>query len=207
MIQQPFTKLIESLAARTPTPGGGAAGALAAAMGTALLVMVVRFSRGKKSNAAREADLAGAETFLQEHLQRILPMAQRDCDAFDRVSAAYALPKATPEALALRERAVDEGMAGALAVPSELMALIRDVLLRATGISDCVSKNIVSDMGSGAELLCAAGEAAFLNVRINAAFLKDRERAGEALRRDQVVMEEIQRHHASLRKVVDAAIG
>ena len=54
MIHQPFDQLIESLAAKTPTPGGGAAAAMAGCMGAALFLMVVRFSRGKKANVDRE---------------------------------------------------------------------------------------------------------------------------------------------------------
>ncbi|MBK8099917.1 MAG: 2,3-bisphosphoglycerate-independent phosphoglycerate mutase [Planctomycetes bacterium] len=61
MLDQPFVKLIDALAARTPTPGGGAAAAMAGCMGTALFLMVVRFSRGKKANVDREGELARAE--------------------------------------------------------------------------------------------------------------------------------------------------
>src|SRR5689334_25423022 len=94
MIQQPFEQIVESLAAKTPTPGGGAAAAMAGCMGTALFLMVVRFSRGKKGNAEREGDLQQAETMLEGQLARLLPMAERDCKSFDLVSAAYGMPKA-----------------------------------------------------------------------------------------------------------------
>src|SRR5882672_7787336 len=110
MIDQPFGKLIDSLAARTPTPGGGAAAAMAACMGAALFLMVVRFSRGKKGNEARERDLAQVEGLLQGHLQRLQPMAERDCKSFDLVSAAYQMRKDTEAQRAVRERAVQEAL-------------------------------------------------------------------------------------------------
>jgi len=87
-------------------------------MGASLFTMVVRFSRGKKANVDREGELAAAEARLSEHLQRLLPMAERDCRSFDLVSAAYAQPKATAGEQALREKAIQEAMVGAMVVPT-----------------------------------------------------------------------------------------
>ena len=102
MIDQSFAKIVDALAQRTPTPGGGAAAALAASMGTALLLMVVRFSRGKKANLERDQDLARVEGLLESHLLRLLPMAERDCNSFDLVSKAYAMPKGTDGEIQIR---------------------------------------------------------------------------------------------------------
>ena len=206
MIDQPFEKFIASLAAKTPTPGGGACAAMAGAMGTALYLMVVRFSRGKKANAERDDDLAAAETALDDHLQRILPMAEQDCAAYDLVSSAYSLPKETEDEKAIRKSAIQEAMVGAMVVPEETMCMIRDVFGAVDRIIDCVGKNIVSDLGSGAELLRAGAESAYFNVRINAAFLDDRELADSTLSRTLEVRDEILRHHDSIRRVVDGLL-
>ncbi len=206
MIDQPYDKFITSLAAKTPTPGGGACAAMAGAMGTALYLMVVRFSRGKKANAERDDDLAVAETVLDDHLQRILPMAEQDCAAYDLVSSAYSLPKETEDEKAIRKSAIQEAMVGAMVVPEETMCTIRDVFGAVDRIIDCVGKNIVSDLGSGAELLRAGAESAYFNVRINAAFLDDRELADSTLSRTLDVRDEILRHHDSIRRVVDGLL-
>ncbi len=206
MIDQPYDKFITSLAAKTPTPGGGACAAMAGAMGTALYLMVVRFSRGKKANAERDDDLAAAETVLDDHLQRILPMAEQDCAAYDLVSSAYSLPKETEDEKAIRKGAIQEAMVGAMVVPEETMCMIRDVFGAVDRIIDCVGKNIVSDLGSGAELLRAGAESAYFNVRINAAFLDDRELADSTLSRTLDVRDEILRHHDSIRRVVDGLL-
>ncbi|MHC4077970.1 MAG: cyclodeaminase/cyclohydrolase family protein [Planctomycetota bacterium] len=206
MIDQPYEQFIASLAAKTPTPGGGACAAMAAAMGTALYVMVVRFSRGKKANVEREEELAEVETLLDGHLRRIMPMADRDCAAYDLVSAAYGLPKQTEAEQAIRKKAIEEAMVGAMVVPEETMCMIRDVFNAVDRIVTCVSKNIVSDLGSGSELLRAGAESAYLNVRINAAFLDDRDLAETALSRTLSVRDEILRHHDSIRGVVDGLL-
>jgi formiminotetrahydrofolate cyclodeaminase len=207
MIHQPFDQLVESLAAKTPTPGGGAAAALAACMGAALFLMVVRFSRGKKANADRDGDLAQAETRLQGHLQRLLPMAERDCRSFDLVSAAYGMPKATPQELGLREKAIQEAMVGAMVVPDETLCMVRDVFADMQGVVPCIGKAILSDLASGAALLLAAAEGAFLNVRINAAFLTNRTLADGTMQRARGVLDEIRSHQGAIASGVDKLLS
>ncbi|HIE68652.1 MAG TPA: hypothetical protein EYP98_00025, partial [Planctomycetes bacterium] len=77
--------------------GCGAAAAMAGCMGTSLFLMTVRFSQGKKANVDREDDLAKVEALLQDHLGRLMPMAERDCKSFDLVSVAYGMAKETDE--------------------------------------------------------------------------------------------------------------
>lgn len=202
MIQQPFAQLVESLAAKTPTPGGGAAAAMAASMGAALFLMVVRFSRGKKANVARDGDLQRAETKLQEQMQRLLPMAERDCRSFDLVSAAYGMPKDTEEQKSLRDRAIQEALVGAMVVPEETLCMVRDVFVTMSDVVDCVGKAIVSDLASGAALLLAAAEGAWLNVKINAAFLANRDLAEGTMDRANGVRAEIRRHHDDIAATV-----
>lgn len=207
MIDQPFARLVETLAARTPTPGGGAAAALAACLGTALLLMVVRFSRGRKQNAGREDDLAAAEERLAGCLADLQPMAQRDCEAYDRVAAAWRLPKDSEAQQRARTAAAQEAMAGAMAVPEETLAMVRDVFEAVAGVVPCVGRSIVSDLASGAALLLAGAEGASLNVRINAAELHDRAAAGRALDRAGRLLDEVRSHHAAIRDAVEGQLA
>lgn len=207
MIQQSFGKLVESLAARTPTPGGGAAAAMAGCLGTSLFLMVVRFSRGKKANADREAELTEVEQLLSGHLERLLPMAERDCKSFDLVSAAYGMPKATDDEKALRHKAIQEAMVGAMVVPEEALCMVRDVFVAMDRVADCVGKAIVSDLASGAALLLASAEGAFLNVRINAAYLENRELADTTMVRVKTVQAEIHRHQEKIADQVERALA
>jgi formiminotetrahydrofolate cyclodeaminase len=207
MIQQPFDQIVASLAAKTPTPGGGAAAAMAGCMGTALFLMVVRFSRGKKANVDRDADLQTAETLLDGHVKRLLPMAERDCKSFDLVSAAYGMPKDDEAQKALREKAIQEAMVGAMVVPEETLCMVRDVFVAMQQVVGCIGKAIVSDLASGASLLLASAEGAFLNVRINAAFLTNRELADRTLARAGDVLAEIRKHQSAIAISVDKMLS
>ena len=207
MITQSFQQLVESLAKKSPTPGGGAAAAMAGCMGTSLFLMTVRFSQGKKANADREQELAHVEELLDGHLQRLLPMAERDCRSFDLVSAAYGMPKETDEQKVLRDKAIQEAMVGAMVVPEETQVMIRDVFVAMAKIVDCIGKQIVSDLASGAALLLAAAEGAFLNVRINAAYLTNRDLATSTMARATSVRDEIRRHQNAIAVSVDGKMG
>lgn len=207
MIQQPFEKLVESLAAKTPTPGGGAAAAMAGSLGTALFLMVVRFSQGKKANVDREGELADVEKVLADHLERLNPMAERDCKSFDLVSAAYGMKKDTDGEKELRQKAIQEALVGAMVVPEETLCMVRDVFVAMDRVADCVGKAIVSDLASGASLLLASAEGAFLNVRINAAFLANRELADSTMERARNVQAEIHRHQQKIADQVERALA
>lgn len=207
MIQQSFEQIVASLAARTPTPGGGAAAAMAGCMGAALFQMVVRFSQGKKANADKEPLLRAAEEQLGRHLALLLPMAERDCRSFDLVSAAYGMPKDTDAQKALREKAIQEAMVGAMVVPEETLCMVRDVFVAMQQVVGCIGKAIVSDLASGACLLLAAAEGASLNVRINAAYLTNRELADKTLERANAVLAEIRRQQQAIAIFVDKMLA
>jgi formiminotetrahydrofolate cyclodeaminase len=193
MMQQPFADLVASLAAKTPTPGGGAAAAMTGCLGAALFLMVVRFARGKKANADREQELAGVEQVLAGHIDRLLPMAERDCRSFDLVSAAYKMPKESAGEKVLREKAIQEAMVGAMVVPDEALCMVRDVFAAMDAVV--------------AALLLAAAEGAFLNVRINAAFLTDRELADGTLTRAGAVRDEISAYRTKVAAAVEQMLA
>jgi len=206
MIDLTFREFIDKLGERTPTPGGGAASALTGAMGAALALMVVRFCQGKKANAAREKDLARAETVLADHTQRLGPMADRDVAVFGRVAEAYRLPKETPDQEGLRRRAIQEALRGAMEVPEEILCMVRDAVAAVAEVKDCVGKAIVSDLAAALELLAASAEGSLLNVRINAAYLDDKVLAGTTLDRATAVMKEVRGHRAAIHDLVSRLI-
>jgi formiminotetrahydrofolate cyclodeaminase len=182
MLDRPFTALIAELSARTPT-GGGAAAGMAACMGIALWLMVLRYSRGKKATLARDAELEAAERKLAELLAATLPMAERDCAAFAKVGEAARLPRTSPDEQRARDGAVDAALLGAMDVPLELLDAIEAAGAAMRSVADAASRTICSDLAAGAHLLGAAAETCALNVRANAASLRDQALAGSRLAR------------------------
>ncbi len=206
MIDAPFREFVDSLAARSPTPGGGAAASAGAAMGAALMAMVVRFTVGKKAHADREPELQEALQRIERCQALLLPMVERDMASFERVAAAYKLPHDTDQEKVVRSRAIQEALAGAMVVPEELIHIVRDVFAAVSRIADCVGRNIVSDLGAAAELLQSGARSAELLVRINAAYLHDRDQARATLGRVADVMKDVRSHHTAVNTRVEALL-
>lgn len=202
MIDSTLGDFADNLAARQPTPAGGAAAAYTASMGASLLQMVTRFCRGRKENSGRDEELAAAETSLEEMRAKLLQMIEKDCLAFDRVTGAYRLPQ-EEAGTKVRQQALEEALLGAIAVPSEVICLCRDSLQAAVGVSDCLNKSVASDFAAGAALLLAAGEAASLSIVSNAAFLRDEDMAVTTRGRASQLLEEVSEAKAR----VEAAVG
>jgi formiminotetrahydrofolate cyclodeaminase len=202
-----FQDFVAALAARTPAPGGGAAAARTAAMGTALFAMVLRYSIGKPANREREAELGAALATIDGVLPAILPLDDLDMAAFTRVLDAYRLPKDGEAAAAQRQAAIQTALVGAMEIPARLCQFCEEVLEAIAPVANCVGRNIVADLGTGAELLLAAGRAARAMVAINALGLEDREAGTRALASVDAVLESIGAHRDRIRAHVDASIG
>ena len=163
-----FESLIELVAGRTPTPGGGTVAALANALGAALACMAVRFSIGRKTSTPESDAVASAlELNLVDLGQRFLRLADEDSDAFERVRSARKLPQTTPAEVAARATAIEAATQESAAVPLRTMRLARDGLEVLDGATGALNPNLATDAASGALLMRAGARCAALNVRVN----------------------------------------
>ncbi len=183
-----FRRLLEEFAARTPTPGGGAAAGLAAALGAALGAMAFRFSRKKDD---LESPLEERAALLQGEASRFASAAEEDCRAYEEVRAAFRLPKNTEEEKSARSEAIRRATLGALASPLGLMERILETArILAQGAGE-VKPALASDLASAAWCFRSGGEMAWLNVRINAASLPGDPEAEEALAKGKRLKENL----------------
>jgi formiminotetrahydrofolate cyclodeaminase len=198
LIDLSLTEFGERLASRTPTPGGGSMAAYLVASGSALSAMAFRFTSGEKY-AAVESAMSRRVEALDAIRARALLLVDLDSEAYDAVTNAYKLPKATDAEKAARKEAIQIGLTRALEVPGEtIVHAVAALRLCADGMAD-INPNLVSDCMSGAACLSSAAEAAALNVRINAASIADKDYAAAQLVASKALTEEAQRLLASAR--------
>ncbi len=162
-----FAGFVERLASNAPTPGGGAASALVAALGAGSVAKVVAVSVGKPKFAAHDAELRGYLVSLTALIERFQHLAAEDEAAFAGFMAAYRLPKITDDEKIARAEAVQAGTRQAAAVPLRIMALCRDVLDAAERIAVIGNPNALGDCGAGAAMAVAAMRVSVLNVTAN----------------------------------------
>ena len=96
----------DMLAAKTPTPGGGAVAAVTASHAAALGAMVLEFTLGKPKFAEHEASNASVLARLRELRHEALELADRDAEAYGALNALWKLPKDAPTRLTAWDAAV-----------------------------------------------------------------------------------------------------
>ena len=165
---------VSSVAAPTPTPGGGSVVAHVGALGAALAQMVAGLTIGKKKYAAVEDEMREIVARAASLCSRLAHLASADANAYAAVSAAYKLPKEPDAAAAARTKAIERSLIGAAEVPLETARACADVVELAEAVAARGNTNAVSDAGVAALLADAACRGAAYNVRINIAALPDR---------------------------------
>jgi formiminotetrahydrofolate cyclodeaminase len=168
--EQAAQTLVEAFANTEPTPGGGAAAGVVAAIGCALGRMAAGISmRSKKADGAAKAALGEADAAFQRMGERFLRLTREDARAFDSVMEAYRLPKEEPS----RGQRIQERLLSAASVPLETAEAAVRALVSAREMRPRTLGSVSSDMDCAAHLLEAAARCALTNVGINLSLMKD----------------------------------
>lgn len=165
-------------ASESPAPGGGSISAYMGALGAALGTMVANLSSHKAGWDDRWEEFSDWADRGQALLAELLHLVDEDTEAFNRIMAVFAMPKSTDEEKAARSAALQEATLYATEVPLRTMKAAVRVFPLVRTMAETGNPNSVSDAGVGALAARSAVLGACLNVKINAAGLKDRERAG-----------------------------
>jgi formiminotetrahydrofolate cyclodeaminase len=174
MIQdQSLQQFLDELASKSATPGGGSAAAIMGAMGAALVSMVGNLTIGKKNYEMVEPEMRAAIARAEELRSQATDLIRADIEAFDRVMAAYALPRDTEEQKAARSAAIQEALKAATEVPLLCAALSMEIIALSQVVAEKGNRNVVSDAGVAVMAAHAALKSAALNVYVNTKSLKD----------------------------------
>ncbi len=163
---------LDQLADRVPAPGGGAAAALHAAVGAALLGMVARYSTGERY-AAHQETISRIITETDELRGIALRLAEADAEAFAAVTDAYRMPKSTEADSAARSVALAQALVGAAWPPAQVIGIAGMVVDLAEALAAIGNRNVASDVAAAAEAARAAAATARVNVEINLASITD----------------------------------
>lgn len=165
-----FSDFLEQVAAKTPTPGGGAVASAVGAIAAALAGMVVSYSLGKKSLAAHQDTLAQAAATLSKARTVMLQLAEEDAASYRVVNELMKLP----ETDARRRVEWDSAVAAAVQAPMAVAAAATDLLRHFVALAPITNRMLRSDLAIAAVLAEATVRAALWNVEINASLLADR---------------------------------
>jgi formiminotetrahydrofolate cyclodeaminase len=167
------SSFLDALASPEPTPGGGTAAAIAAAIGTSLMMMVAGLTHTRHRTEAEKTALGGARQSLATLREDLIRQADADTVAFNQVMSAYRLPKATDAEKAARKPAVQQALRVATDVPLDTLKTAVLALERSRVVAEYGNPSAASDVRVALELLEAAAAGAAANVEINIISLED----------------------------------
>lgn len=190
MLEKKTIEFIEDLSSASPVPGGGGACAAVGAFAAALGMMVANLTKGKKRYADVEDEMSECLCRLEELAKELISLTDQDAKAFEPLSRAYGLPKATEEERIRKEQVMERALYEASIVPIRIMETIREVMQYLETLSKKGSRIAVSDAGTGILFAQAALEGASLNVFINTKLMKDRVKAEELSQKADTMIQE-----------------
>jgi formiminotetrahydrofolate cyclodeaminase len=157
----------ERLASAEPVPGGGAASAVAAALGASLISMVAGLSTGKPKYAVYEETLVRCLALGRDLATEFLRLADRDAEAYAAYAAALKLPRETEAQQEDRKAAIRAAARVAADAPWECVKACTQLVVLAEALAGRSNVNAASDVLVAALLGEAAARGAAENVRIN----------------------------------------
>lgn len=172
-------RFAEETASESPAPGGGSISAYMGALSAALGTMVANLSAHKAGWDDRWEEFSDYAVQGNELMEKLLHLVDEDTEAFNRIMAVFAMPKGTEAEKAEREKAMEAATLYATEVPLRTLETAYQVFPLLKAMASKGNPASASDAGVGALAARAAVRGALLNVQINAAQLKNREKAEE----------------------------
>jgi glutamate formiminotransferase len=172
-------EFVNTVAAPTPTPGGGSVAALAGALAAALGEMVCGVSLKRKSLGAHHPALEAARTRLAALRERLMGTVDRDAESYEAVMSALKLPKSTEAEEAARHLAIETASKQASVVPLETAELAAAVAREVASLAEITIAQAASDLRVASDLAETARRGGIENVRANLPGVRD-----ESWRRD-----------------------
>ena len=155
LVDMPVRDYLNILASDAPAPGGGSVSALSAAQGAALVAMVCDLTIPKEKYIQHRDLCVRVKDDILSIYDELIIEIDKDTEAFNKVSAAFKLPKDTDEQKAARSKAIQEATVTATEVPYETMALCMKGLEITQEIVGKSNSNAASDLGVAALNLLA----------------------------------------------------
>lgn len=175
LIAMSLKNFMDTTASEAPAPGGGSVSAYMGALGVALGTMVANLSSHKKGWDDRWKEFSDWAEKGKSIQNTLLQLVDDDTDAFNRIMEGFALPNKSEDEKHVRSMVIQEATKNATLVPFKVM----ETAFSGFGlIKEMVEKgnpNSITDAGVGALALRACVMGAFLNVKINASGLHDKD--------------------------------
>ncbi|MBQ3044044.1 MAG: glutamate formimidoyltransferase [Alistipes sp.] len=206
LVDMTCTGFAEETASESPAPGGGSISAYMGALAAALGTMVANLSSHKAGWDDRWEFFSNWADNGMGVMNELLYLVDEDTAAFNKIMDVFGMPKGTDEEKAARAAAMEEATLYATQVPLRTMKVAYKAFDVVRAMAEEGNPNSVTDAGVGALAARSAVMGACLNVKINAAGLKDRAMADALVKEAEEIQAAAQRAEAEILAVVESKI-
>ena len=206
LVDLTVTGFAEETSRESPAPGGGTISAYMGALGASLGTMVANLSSHKPGWDDRWKEFSEWADKGQAIARELLHLVDEDTEAFNRIMAAFGMPKKTDEDKAARSAAIQDATLYAAQVPLRTMKESMKVFEICRAMVMEGNPNSVSDAGVGVLAARAAVLGAGMNVKINAGSLKDRSVADALIAEANELIKKANAEEADITAIVETKL-
>ena len=182
---------LDELASKSAAPGGGSVSALMGAQSAALTSMVCNLTIGKPKYAEVETEMQVLLQKSEALRAKLTGLIKADVDVFNRLMAAYGLPKETDEEKMARTEAIQTVLKAATEVPLDCARACAEAIELSRCAANKGNLGVISDAGAAVLAGYSGLKSAALNVYINTGSLKDRQFAETKLAELETILKDV----------------
>jgi len=190
----------------SPAPGGGSVAALMGALGASLGGMVANLSAAKRGWDDRLDYFSEWAVKGQQLKDELLFLVDEDTAAFNKVMAAFGLPKDSAEEKAVRSKAIQSANTYAAEIPLRVMETARRVYDLLAMMAENGNSASISDVGVGLLATRACIDGAAMNVRINLSGPKDEKLKTTLQEKTERLVAESEARYQGVRNTVESKL-
>jgi glutamate formiminotransferase/formiminotetrahydrofolate cyclodeaminase len=206
LINLSLQEFANETASESPAPGGGSIAAYMGSLGISLATMVANLSAHKRAWDERWKEFSAWAEKGQKIKDELLYLVDEDTNAFNKIMEAFSLPKSSEQEVKFRSEAIQNATKYATEVPLKTMILAYSSFPIIKAMAEIGNPNSISDAGVGALCARSAVIGAYMNVRINAAELKDEAFKKEILAKAEKIKNDAIKEEEAILKIVYAVI-
>ncbi len=190
-------------ASEAPAPGGGSIAAYTATLGIALGTMVANLSSHKRGWDEQWEFYSEWAVKGEKYKQKLLHLVDEDTQAFNRIMEAFQMPKKTEEDKKIRAEAIEAATLYATEVPLLVMQTAYNSMEVMEAMAEHGLPASISDVAVGTMAARTGVYGAYYNVKINAAGLKNTEKAANLLQQAQKILKKAQEKETKILSLID----
>ncbi len=203
LIDMDLRSFSDETASESPAPGGGSISAYMGSLGASLGTMVANLSSHKKGwDEQWEVFSTWAEKG-QQLKDELLKLVDEDTNAFNKIMNAFSLPKNTTEEKAFRTQAIQDATVYATEIPLLTMKKSFECFPLLREMVSIGNPNSVTDAAVGALCIRTAIYGAYLNVKINASGLKDKNLSTQFIQEASDMLEKAKAEEADILRITE----